>query len=657
MSQSNPGTQGQSYQPISSYAIIGDCHTAALVGQDGAIDWYCPHRFDEPAVFCRLLDAGKGGFYSISPSGAFSATRHYLDETNILRTVFTAGGAQSALTDFMPVHRRKADRRGYDVGTSRRILRLVEAISGDVELVVRFHPTMNYGRSPTTLKVVHDSIAVATNEGQYLSLACPGHGLSFATDDAGGLSASLSLRAGERRWLVLTDSDDPDRAVELPEPSQCEEQLSRTTSYWKQWAGACTYQGPYRDMVLRSALTLKLLTYEPTGAIVAAPTTSLPEEIGGVRNWDYRYAWLRDSALILSALLTTGYEEEAADFFEWLQETHKKDPTPEPQVLYGIDGRDDIPETTLDNLAGYRDSRPVRVGNGAALQTQHDIYGEILTAASLYFELKIGEGADSVGSSPSRRSLSNDWPLLRSLVQRAAELWQQPDNGIWETRGGLQHFLYSRLMCWAALDRGIRLASEYSLPAPLDEWLNIRKAIEQTILGAGYDVRLGAFTQATDSPALDASALIIPRVGLLPPTDSRIQSTVRRIQSELTRGGLVYRYTAQDGLPGSEAAFLTCTFWLVDVLATSGQFDAADDLFKHAAGYANDVGLMSEEVEPSTRELLGNFPQGFSHMALINAAVNLANAQRHGPEEQPETEVERARKTRRPLAPKPPAPG
>lgn len=649
MSSQRTQTDDPRYLPISAYGLIGDCHTCALVGTNGSIDWYCPPRFDAPAVFCRILDADRGGSFQVCPVGAYSTRRRYLEDTNVLETTFTSESSVLTLTDFMPVHQRREGHRGHDVGTSRRILRRVHADTRDTQVRVRFHPTFDYARADTRIDMLPGSIALAHTEGQYLSLACPGHGLEFHKNTGAGLVADIDLREGQSRWLVLTDCDDPDRAVELPDSPQCDAQLARTTDYWKKWAAICTYHGPYRDLVLRSALTLKLLTYEPTGAIVAAPTTSLPEEMGGVRNWDYRYAWLRDSALILYALLTIGYEDEAADFFEWLQETHKQDPTEEPQVLYGIDGRHEIPESILDNLEGYRASSPVRIGNGAALQTQLDIYGEVLTAAYLYFKMEMAKKGG--GGEPGARSLTEDWPLLRGLVARAAALWQEPDNGIWETRGGRQRFLYSALMCWAALDRGIRLAGEHALQAPVDSWTVTRAAIEHAILTDGYDSHLQTFAGILAGGTLDASSLILPRVGFLPPVDPRVQSTVGHIKRQLVRGGLVLRYKSEDGLPGTEGAFLTCTFWLVDVLALSGQVDEAEELFRHAARYVNEVGLLSEEVDVSTGALLGNFPQGFSHMALINSAVNLSKAKRHGPEQYAETEVDRAQKARQPRRP------
>jgi GH15 family glucan-1,4-alpha-glucosidase len=633
------------YRPIEEYGIIGDCHTAALVSRNGSIDWYCPGRFDAPAVFCRLLDQTKGGYFGLTPEGLFSAERRYVENTNILETIFVNDRSRVRITDFMPVHPRQVSPRGYDVGTSRRILRLIEGLSGEMKLEVLFRPTFDYARGETEIDIVPGIGSMAHRNGHYLSLASPGVDPKFRAEDRGTVRGSLTVGAGDRRCLVLTEADDPDRVLELPHPDSYRRQLERTRLYWEQWADRCTYRGSYRSQILRSALTLKLLVYEPTGAIVAAPTTSLPEEIGGVRNWDYRFAWVRDSAMILFALMNIGYEKEAADFFEWLQKTHQKDPSPDLQVLYRIDGAWDVKETNLDHLEGYRGSRPVRIGNAATKQLQIDVYGEVLAAAYLYFTSGIGRRENDPDSNQAgERVLKKDWPLLRELVNQAAKRWQDPDHSIWEIRGGAQRFLYSRLMCWAALDRGIRLATEYSLKAPLERWKSVRKATRQAILAAGFNKDIGVFTQAFGDTELDSSALLIPKVGFLPATDARVQSTIESIRSNLSVDGLIYRYRTADGLPGREGMFLPCTFWLVDALALGGRFDEAHDLFERVSGYTNDLGLLSEEIDPAGRSFLGNFPQGFTHMALINAAVNLAKANRHGPEVRAETEAERARK-------------
>jgi len=633
------------YRPIEAYAIIGDCHTAALISQDGSIDWYCPGRFDAPAVFCRLLDARKGGFFHVHPVGRFSVNRQYQGATNVLETVFTTAEGRVRITDFMPVHRRAPGGAGHDVGTSRQIIRLIEGLAGDVEMQVCFKPTFNYCRTKGKLQTVHGAGVVATAGRQCQSLCCPDVNLEAGSD--GELRGRFTLGVGERRWVVLTGARNTDCARESLTPRDRMEQLDRTRAYWRDWSNRCAYRGPYRAEVLRSALTLKLLTYEPTGAIVAAPTTSLPEQIGGMRNWDYRFSWLRDASLTLYALMTIGYEGEATDFFGWLQEAHRADPKGYPQIVYTIEGGTRLPETVLDNLEGYECSKPVRVGNGAAKQRQLDIFGEVLMAAHLHFSLvgrsaegKNGESLTRPGPSPEQ------WMLLRSLVDKAAAEWKEPDKGLWEVRGPAQQFTYSKLMCWAALDRGIRLARLYSLPAPLGRWCKTRDAIRQAILVHGYNEERKAFTQAFGSRALDASALAIPEIGFLPPTDPRVRSTVEQIRAELTRNGLVYRYRGADGLPGEEASFNLCSFWLAEALALEGELAESHDLFERVAGAANDVGLLSEEIDPDTGRFLGNFPQGFTHLALIRAAVNLTKVAKHGVEERPETEAERAHRAR-----------
>jgi alpha,alpha-trehalase len=621
------------YPPIADYGIIGDCHTAVLVARDSSIDWFCPGRFDAPAVFCRLLDRQRGGYLSSAPIGAFSIERRYRAWTNVLETTLSSDGGKVRVTDLMPIHRRGAQQRGYDVGTSQRVLRLVEGLSGEVELGVEFKPTFDFGRCKTELSLVARRGVIAHGKHQYLTLAC--HDVELQEDDDHILRGRFRLRAGEQKWLVLTYAEDPDRAEEALAPVRPSAQLERTVAYWEHWANSCTYRGPYRDAVVRSALVLKLLTYEPTGALVAAPTTSLPEEIGGPRNWDYRYTWLRDSSLILYALMTVGYRNEAADFMEWLEHAVGSDPTRSPQIMYAIDGRRELPEHVLPNLEGYRGSRPVRIGNGAADQRQLDIYGEVLRAAYLHHS--------PPNAAPGSSSLDAEaWKVLRGLIERAAAEWTEEGRGIWEVRGGPQPFLYGKLMCWAALDAGINLAQEHELEAPVEEWQNTREQIRQAILDQGYDRELGAFTQAFGSRNLDASALIIPRIGFLPATDERVRSTLGRIRQQLTRDGLVYRYCTPDGLPGGEGTFTLCTFWLADALALSGDVDEARALFDRALGYANDLGLLAEEIDPESGHQLGNFPQGFSHMALIGAAVDIAKAATEGAEHRPRSEAERA---------------
>ena len=639
---------GTCYPPIADYALIGNCHTAALVGRDGAVDWYCPGRFDAPAVFCRLLDRRRGGYWQVAPRGACDARREYRGASNVLRSTFSTGHGQVRLTDFMPIYRRTASRRGHDVGTSHHVVRLVEGLSGAVDVEVRFKPTFDYARAPARISVAEGG-AVAEGAGAYLTLACPG--VALAPDEEGGVRAVCRIAAGQRLWLALARADDAAgarRALALPD---CEAALDRTLAYWDEWAAAFTYQGPYREAVLRSVLALKLLTYEPSGAIVAAPTTSLPEQLGGVRNWDYRYTWLRDASLILYALMTVGYRAEARDFFEWLERACGEAPTRLPPIMYAVDARHVPPETTLDHLAGYCGARPVRIGNAAAGQRQLDVFGEVLMAARLHYQRpRGGDTAPDEDEGDRPGDIAATWSLLRGFVDLAAAHWQEPDCGIWEIRGGPRDFLYSKLMCWAAVDSGVRLAEEWGLDAPLRRWRETCDAIRQAILARGFDPYRGAFTQAFGSSALDASALIIPRIGFLPATDPRVDATINAIQTHLVRNGLVDRYHAPDGLPGDEASFGLCSFWLVDALSLSGRLDEAHELFERIVGCANDVGLLSEEIAPRQRLLLGNFPQGFTHLALVRAAVNLAKAEKHGPEEHAESEAQRAGPARRAAA-------
>lgn len=624
--------------------LIGDCHTAALIASDGSIDWHCPGRFDAPAAFCRILDADRGGYFETRPLSDFTSTRRYVPGTNVLETTLEAAGGGVRLTDFMPVHRRlpARSRAGYDVGTPQRIMRLVEGLTGQVQMILNLKPTFDYARAPADWSIHPGQGLVSEGAGQFLALAS--RGLEPHVGSDGTATAELTVSAGDRHWLSLTYADSPDRAREALTLVDEDEALARTLGYWEQWVDACTYHGRYRDQVLRSALALKLLDYEPNGAVIAAPTTSLPEAIGGVRNWDYRFSWLRDSTLIVYALDTIGYQEEAGDFLEWLGEICGGKRGHQPQIMYGPDGRQNLTERTLDHLDGYRGSRPVRIGNAAYDQHQLDIYGEVLRAAYVHYAPGGPESRRGDHSLPG--PTARIWTLLSSLVTLAAEQWEQPDRGIWEVRGGTRHFLHSKLMCWAALDRGIRLAESLPLGAPLREWRKARDIIRQAIEERGFNPKLAAFTQTLDGDALDASALEIPLIGFLPPADPRVHSTIDAIQKGLTHSGLVYRYLNPDGLPGGEATFALCSFWLVDALAVSGRVDEARAVFEHVTSYANDVGLLAEEIDPSTGELLGNFPQGFSHMALIGSAVNLAEAEQHGAEADAENESQRAERAR-----------
>ena len=614
------------YRPIRDYALIGDAHTAALVASDGSVDWLCWPRFDSPAVFCRLLDRGKGGRFRVGPAGRAASTRSYVEGTNVLATVFSTDAGRFRLTDLMPVERLNRSHEGEDIASHYRVIRLVEGLSGEAEVEVNFRPTFDYARAEAAFDF-YDGGVVARHGREALALSCPA---AFREDPTGGLTARFSVAAGRRAWVALTYSDQSDPPACPGQKFDPEIELEQTLEYWREWSElTCTYTGPYSRLVRRSALALKLLTYEPTGALVAAPTTSLPEEPGGVRNWDYRFTWLRDSSLIIYALQLVGYHEEATDFFEWLDRLCIPCGN-ELQIMYRIDGGSELPEITLDHLEGYRGSRPVRVGNAAHGQKQLDIYGEVIDAAYLYHERM---------RRPVRPGL---WDVLRYMADQTVARWREPDSGIWEVRGGERHFLYSKLLCWVALDRITRMAARGGLPGDASSWERTREEIRRAILTEGYDEKIGAFTQAFGSRALDACALVIPQVGFLPPTDPRVVSTVKQIQERLTAHGLVYRYLTDDGVAGGEATFTLCSFWLADCLAESGRLDEARGLFERIAGYANDLGLLAEEIDPVSGELLGNFPQGFTHLGLIRSALHIAKAEALGPEERAENPAERA---------------
>ncbi|HLL74359.1 MAG TPA: glycoside hydrolase family 15 protein [Pyrinomonadaceae bacterium] len=617
----------EGYRPIRDYALIGDAHTAALVSSDGSIDWLCWPRFDGPAVFCRLLDKDKGGYFRVGPAGRRAAsTRAYVEGTNVLTTVFSTDRGRFRLTDLMPVERLNVSHEGEDIASHYRVIRLIEGLSGEAEVEVCFRPTFDYARARAAFDFF-DGGVVARNADETLRLACPA---KFSESPAGGVTARFTVSAGQRLWVTLTYFAGRGEAGDGGPDYDPDVEREQTLDYWREWSfKTCTYSGPYAKLVRRSALALKLLTYEPTGALVAAPTTSLPEELGGVRNWDYRYTWLRDSSLIIYALQLIGYHEEATDFFQWLDRLCIPCGN-ELQIMYRIDGSSDLPEVTLEHLEGYRGSRPVRVGNAAFGQKQLDIYGEVIDAAYLYHER-------------TRQSVRPElWDTLRYMADQAVARWREPDQGIWEVRGGPRHFLYSKLLCWVALDRITRLASRDRLPGDADVWASARDEIRSAILTEGYDQRLGAFTQAFGDEALDACALVIPQFGFLPPTDPRVVSTVKRIQERLTSHGLVYRYLSDDGLPGGEATFTLCSYWLVDCLAEAGRVDEARELFERIAAYANDLGLLAEEIDPVSGELLGNYPQGFTHLGLIRSALHIAKAEALGPEEKAETPAERA---------------
>lgn len=602
-------SKAHSYPAIEDHAIIGDMRTAALIASNGSLDWCCLPRFDSPAVFCKLLDATKGGEFRIDPLGTYSTSRTYIDATNVLCTTYSQTAGECRLTDFMPVV--CPDKPVEQSNVTSQILRRIEAVAGQCEIEAEFRPTFDFARAPTRLTLLPGKVVAQGAEG-ILVLHSTAHFQLSPQGDAAYIR--IKINAGERLDFRLVYTRAEEKQGDEHADTDFDRSLADTLSYWQQWASRCTYQGPYRHLVQRSALVLKLLTYEPTGAIVAAPTTSLPEEIGGVRNWDYRYTWIRDSALVLHALMSIGYHPESMGFFNWIESLCIKC-CGQLQIMYTVDGSTELHEVILPHLEGYQASSPVRAGNAAAQQVQLDIYGELLDAFLFCYE--------NMQMHPPGEKL---WEALRFVADQAAARWHEPDEGIWEVRSAARHYVYSKLQCWVALDRAIRLAEQGHLTADLTHWRSTREAIRAAIISEGYDDELGAFVQAFGSKALDASALAIPLVGFLPAEDLRVQSTVEKIQNDLTSGGLVYRYLNEDGIPVGEGIFALCTFWLIDNLLLLGRIEEARQLFEKVAGHANDLGLLSEEFDPATGQMLGNFPQGFTHLALIRSAVNLAKA-------------------------------
>jgi GH15 family glucan-1,4-alpha-glucosidase len=581
--------------PLSEYAIIGDGRTAALVATDCSVDWLCYGRFDGPAVFCRLLDAGIGGYFQIAPETQFRATRRYLGNTNVLLTEFECASGRVRVTDCMPL----------GSGEARVLMRCVEGVSGEVPVRLEFTPTFDFARAQTIVELMPGG-CVAKSSDARMFLSCPA---PMRLDEPGATS-SFRVRAGEKRWSVLTHGTPP------LEAEACEKALGTTIEAWERWSAHGNYPGPYASQLRRSALALKLLIYAPSGAMVAAPTTSLPETLGGVRNWDYRFTWLRDASWLVSALMDLGYHDESMAFIGWLESLNLGEGT--PSVFYDLDGRVPSDEEKLRHLRGYRRSHPVRIGNAAAGQDQHDVFGEVVAAIHMCSE-----------AMPSMRPLRPGlWSLVSALADRAAAHWEHRDHGMWEVRDARRHFLSSKLLSWVALDGAIAIADRDGLHGPLDHWRGARDGARRAILRDGFSPGLGSFRRALDQPELDASALLLPRYGIVPAGDPRLVQTVETVRRRLsTRSGLVRRYVTPDGLPGSEGAFTACSFWLADCLARQGRLDEAREIFQSVTPHASDVGLMSEEISLRTGELLGNYPQAFTHLALIRAAMTISRAE------------------------------
>jgi len=600
------------YLPIAEHGMVGDLHTIALVGTNGTIDWYCCPAFDSPSVFGAILDKERGGFYALRPdTDDWDAKQLYFPETNVLITRFFTEDGVGEVQDYMPIdHAEIAAHR-------HRLIRRVVVVRGHMEFQLEVQPRFDYGRAEHEVEMHPHGVLFRSPD---LTLALEGAiaramGHERRLERRGdGIFARITLQAGETQSFLL-ERVAQDHICRPHSEREADNSFEATVMYWRRWVGQSRYRGRWREMVMRSALTLKLLTYAPTGALVAAPTTSLPEQLGGGRNWDYRYTWIRDAAFSLYGLLRLGFTEEAAAFMNWLTDRTREwkiGPSGPLQIMYGIDGRADLPEFEHETWEGYRGSHPVRIGNAAAEQRQLDIYGELID--SVYLFNKYG--------SPI---FSDTWDNVRRIVDWLCENWDQADEGIWETRGGQKDFTYSRLMCWVALERSIRMNRARGLPGDIVRWLAERDRIYNQIMQKGWSNERQAFVQHYGSDVLDASVLLMPLTLFIAPKDPKWLSTLDAIGDELVSDSLVYRYNVEaspDGLRGDEGTFSICSFWYVEALTRAGRLDEARLAFEKMLTYANHLGLYSEEIGP-TGEALGNFPQAFTHLALISAAYNL----------------------------------
>ena len=608
------------YPNIGDHGLIGDLQTAALVSTDGVLDWFCCPRFDSPSVFGSLLDAERGGFYRIAPDRDDYVVRQlYLPDTAILVTRFMTPNGVGEVHDFMPVIQGPATDR-------HRLVRNIRVVRGVMRFAIEIQPRFDYGRTAHKLEITEHG-GVFASDGMQLTVHAIGpEGVSAASlgitpERVGeGVRWTRTLREGEIGGVVLESMGGTPRHVS---PEEAQQLADDTAQFWRSWLHRSSYTGRWREMVARSAMTLKLLTYGPTGAPVAAPTTGLPEQEGGERNWDYRYTWIRDGSFSIYALLGLGYVEEAAAFGAWLRDRAAEqagEGSGPLKIMYRVDGTSNLVEYSLEHWEGWRGSRPVRIGNGAADQLQLDIYGE---AADAFFL------ADSYGIQIGHQG----WTELAGIIDWLCEHWDQPDEGIWETRGGQKNFTYGRLQTWVALDRAIRLATRRARPANVARWNDVRDQVYTQIMERGWNPKVGAFTQHYDTEVLDSSLLMMPLQGIISPRDPMWLSTLKAMDRELVSDSLVYRYNpgaSPDGLRGDEGTFSLCTFWYVDALARSGRLEEARLVFEKMFTYANHLGLYSEEIG-STGEQLGNFPQAFSHLSLISAAVNLDRQLDHGP--------------------------
>ena len=595
------------YLPISDYLVIGDMQTAVVISADGSIDWGCLPYFDSPAVFLRLLDWQKGGYCAVHVADLVDSSRRYLQGTNILETTFTTRSGSLVLTDFMPAPGTRGQR-------SSRVIRLLHCTAGYVDFRFDTKPTFSFASERSRISFCTPGVAAFEGDGQ--SLLVQGPALTIWEEER-AVGAGRAA-AGDVKLFALSCSR-PAAHLDVLSLDEALSALEETKRYWSDWSARIRYQGDYREEMIRSALVLKMLTFQPTGAIVAAPTTSLPESMGGKRNWDYRFSWLRDSQFVLRALMHCGYFEEAHDFFRFLKSA-VSGPADQLRVLYSIRGERIEGETELTYLDGYRGSRPVRVGNVAGGQKQNDIYGELLSCMLVYCQMAPSEAA-------KKTRAAEVWQLAQSMADHVVRHWREPDQGIWESRGAARDFVHSKAMCWAALDRAMRLASIANATCDIDPWRTEAGAILASVNVHGFNAKIGAFVQSYGSEVLDASVLRFPLQGVIKAEDPRMLSTIERIEQRLLRDGLLYRYSDGDE-PAEEGAFTSCTLWLIDNYILLGRIKEARQVLGHLLSLNNSLGLFAEELEPETGDQLGNFPQALTHVALISAIRHLEGGPR-----------------------------
>jgi len=595
--------RGLGYKNLEDYGIIGNMETCALISNEGSVDWMCLPHMESESVFAKILDKERGGYFGVQPKKKFKSFQRYIKNTNVLQTFFETETGRAVVTDFMPPFKKNTAWHKHQI-----LFRKIECGEGVVSFTASFQPRFNYAKIKPRIKLTETGVAAEYRDKKiYLDCASP---FEIVDKEA---KTHFTLGQGENLWLVMQYGS---RAAFTQKT--LEKEFKSTVSYWQKWAHkcdrrSCVFNGPWHEHVVRSGLVLKLLTHGETGSIAAAATSSLPENIGGSRNWDYRFNWIRDSVFTAQAMFNLGHKKEARELFNWFKRLYKGIKIQDLQILYGMHGEKDAKETNLRHLSGYKNSKPVRIGNAAAKQKQHDVYGELLSMA---YEISLS----------GEKISQNEWDLLKKITDHVCNVWNTTDAGIWEIRGRNRHFVYSKVMCWVALDRAIKIAEKKDFPAPLERWRKIKNKIHGTVLQKGFSKKQDSFVQAFGSEALDAANLLIPLVGFLPFDDPKVRGTIKASLEHLAKNNLVYRYKSNDGLSGSEGLFVLCTFWLIDALALSDRVEKAEKLYLQLLKYISPLGLFAEEIDINTHRQLGNFPQAFSHVGLINSALYIGLA-------------------------------